>query len=1097
MLTTLATLASRTSTELITDFTMLRHILKQPAKKLLADLLKPAVQEELQMTSRFLHVARSRRRLEDSAAALGIGWSDARTALERLNSVPNYISGLNAPAQLLDGLLQGKLPTEERVTRRLVIARSRARIKEVLEQERLPWAACADALDGDSDGAERLSHAELREGLRTPQAFLKDLIHSSLRRHEMTAKGLVLGALEWKEAFRVEHPGHGFVWSEVRPALAALPLDDLRLGLSDVQTMLDLLRAQQGAAAIAEPTAFAEDGGPRVVVERCQPFASQRFGGRVRVKLNLRVLSGSGKGRSASGGGEGGPRVRRVAEERERASKLWAIANAKPTLLLGMQAQGIAWEAVRADLSTLPLQAVTEVCRQPHAYLAELRKRVPMPVLPLPPGAVSTSGRLGGAATSGSVPYVGAPAAATLSLAAASAGLPAAVAPVPIHPSPPPSPPFNLNDAPEALLERLSSEAAAQSPEAAADNLEMDFEEADLAHDQAPADGQIHTEDEGDEAEIDIPDELGDIRVKERPGVTVNQMGRLTLETIASLGAPAFVIDDKNKTIQITAWEEEEDDELLSGSSSDRGLLDQCISTAGSCMGWCLGSDADSVRSMLSSASLGPRQPRVSVNGVLREGVVFRTLDRPLPRSMKGKIQDVWLPDLTDKRNARFTKADIGKRISIDGRGVVVDGCERNVVWRENKRQHCDGVIRDVEETPPGNDDPRSPEELPGRRDRMYVTLEGGKRGEAPLSFEKPVLPFGKVKILLPSKANEPHSVSGRRWSIVKQLPRQNMNEPPPYQIQVKAVSAVLGKALAKEQRLREMEEAAWLLRNNDLDGESGDGSSRPPQEVKPIEAIDLVEAEWKRAMDGLRAELRRDLKPTDYVVLEQGQGRTFLSPRPDADIVEAEFELQPMQNISDLVRLGQKETQQLAGRLHRVLHTNWIKQFYSYCDAQSSKKEAILAQKKKELKPWKGMIEDGQAEREARAVLAKWKRKVPKRGFRYWASELMPALVVMVFIQGSFAVLFWYLLPPQPDGTPYTIWHAIFHCILVATKASSVTQKWLNTQELRVVAIFHMLLTFASLLCTIDEIVSSMEKRIPYAPCATTPHNQSLVLGS
>ena len=33
----------------------------------------------------------------------------------------------------------------------------------------------------------------------------------------MTAKGLVLGALEWKEALRVEHPGHGFVWSEVRP----------------------------------------------------------------------------------------------------------------------------------------------------------------------------------------------------------------------------------------------------------------------------------------------------------------------------------------------------------------------------------------------------------------------------------------------------------------------------------------------------------------------------------------------------------------------------------------------------------------------------------------------------------------------------------------------------------------------------------------------------------------------------------------------------------------------------------------------------------------------------------------------------------------
>ena len=119
------------------------------------------------------------------------------------------------------------------------------------------------------------------------------------------------------------------------------------------------------------------------------------------------------------------------------------------------------------------------------------------------------------------------------------------------------------------------------------------------------------------------------------------------------------------------------------------------------------------------------------------------------------------------------------------------------------------------------------------------------------------------------------------------------------------------------------------------------------------------------------------------------------------------------------------------------------------------------------------------------------------KRGFRYWASELMPALVVMVFIQGSFAVLFWYLLPPQPDGTPYTIWHAIFHCILVATKASSVTQKWLNTQELRVVAIFHMLLTFASLLCTIDESCQLHGEAHTVRPCATTPHNQSLVLGS
>ena len=41
------------------------------------------------------------------------------------------------------------------------------------------------------------------------------------------------------------------------------------------------------------------------------------------------------------------------------------------------------------------------------------------------------------------------------------------------------------------------------------------------------------------------------------------------------------MIDDKNKTIQITAWEEEEDDELLSGSSSDRGSSTSVLAQRG------------------------------------------------------------------------------------------------------------------------------------------------------------------------------------------------------------------------------------------------------------------------------------------------------------------------------------------------------------------------------------------------------------------------------------------------------------------------------------------------------------------------------------
>ena len=130
------------------------------------------------MTSRFLHVARSRRRLEDLSAALGIGWSDAHSARAaelgtELHQRPKRAGttlGWAAAGQAPHGGAR-HAPACDRS------ARGRA-LRRCARAGAAAMAACADALDGDSDGVERLSHAELREGLRTLQAFLKDLIHS-------------------------------------------------------------------------------------------------------------------------------------------------------------------------------------------------------------------------------------------------------------------------------------------------------------------------------------------------------------------------------------------------------------------------------------------------------------------------------------------------------------------------------------------------------------------------------------------------------------------------------------------------------------------------------------------------------------------------------------------------------------------------------------------------------------------------------------------------------------------------------------------------------------------------------------------------------
>ena len=204
-----------------------------------------------------------------------------------------------------------------------------------------------------------------------------------------------------------------------------------------------------------------------------------------------------------------------------------------------------------------------------------------------------------------------------------------------------------------------------------------------------------------------------------------------------------------------------------------------------------------------------------------------------------------------------------------------------------------------------------------------------------------------------------------------------------------------------------------------------------------------------------------------------------YFKPEGDDDIFTFDFVYDPVYSLSDLYHLGYEHIDGLEQKLGSVMNEDFIRKFQEFRKWYLKNRDRKLKEAVRLAK--ETFVDETVAKKEAEASIAKMKAKVPPTAIEYWTQKLMPMLLVMTVIQLVFAVLFWLILPQREDGSSYRLTDALYHCVCVATKASSVTQRWLTTQNTRFLAVVHMLLTFASLLSTIDDVQASIWRRNPY----------------